>query len=71
LSELKIEVTGVRPDEGTPKPFKEISMHFRLKGHLDRNKAERAVQLSVEKYCSVGASLNPDITIHYKTTLNP
>ena len=65
---LKIEVLGTRPDEGNSKPFKEIVLHFKLEGNLDKNKVERAVELSVEKYCSVGASLAADINIRYKTT---
>ena len=66
---LKIEVQGFRPDSGAPKPYQKISMHFILEGKLDREKVERAVKLSVEKYCSVGASLDPAISISHKTTL--
>lgn len=66
---LKIEVEGTRPDMGEPKPYQSINMNFILKGDLDREKTERAVQLSVEKYCSVGASLHPEISIRHRTTI--
>jgi len=68
---LQILVAGLRPDEGHPKPFTEINMHFILTGALDQSKVERAVQLSVEKYCSVGESLHPSIKVNYKTSINP
>ncbi len=66
---LKIEVSGTRPDEGAPKPFEKISLNFILSGNLNKQKVERAVELSVEKYCSVGASLNPRIDIQYLATI--
>lgn len=69
LRNLKIDVSGVRPDTGEPKPFEKIRMNFILSGNLDKKKAERAVKLSVEKYCSVGASLKPDVDIEYAATI--
>jgi uncharacterized OsmC-like protein len=36
---------------------------------VDRAKVERAVALSLEKYCSVIASLAPDITVEYDVAL--
>jgi len=69
LNSLKIEVLGIRPDSGEPKPYRKISMNFILEGNLDKEKAERAVKLSVEKYCSVGASLHPEIDINHQTTI--
>lgn len=69
LSSLDIEVTGTRPDEGYPTPFRQINIHFKLSGHLNENKVKRAVELSVEKYCSVGASLDENIDINYQITI--
>jgi len=63
LQKLSVQVTGVRRDE-MPKRY--ISIHFRyqIAGEgLERHHAERAVTLSMEKYCSAIASLAPDITI--------
>jgi uncharacterized OsmC-like protein len=36
---------------------------------LDEIKARRAIDLSIEKYCSVINSLNPDIPITYEVDL--
>jgi putative redox protein len=41
-----------------PKVFTRIQMHYRIVGRgLDPHKAERAVKLSAEKYCSASAIL--------------
>ncbi len=61
LRTLGIDVRGTRRD-ADPKRFTDIRFSFTLSGDaLDRTKAERAVSLSLEKYCSVVHSLAPDI----------
>jgi putative redox protein len=63
LAKCRIAVSGKRREE-YPKRFTEITMVFHLAGEgLDREKAERSVALSIEKYCSVVATFNPDIPI--------
>ena len=52
LVDLDIEIEGTRRSE-IPKIFTEIHMRFVLRGDIDPVKAEKAVRLSVEKYCSV------------------
>ena len=47
-----------------PKVFTQIHMHFVLRGRaLDPRKVERAISLSVEKYCSASAMLGRTATI--------
>ncbi len=66
LRTLRIEVSGVRRDE-EPRRFTEIRFRFVIVGEgLDRAKAERAVTLSLEKYCSVVHSLAPDILVRHE-----
>lgn len=65
LEDIEVRVTGNRHKVGEVNPFKDIHMHFILKGNIDPKKAEKAVSLSVEKYCSVSASLNPSIEVTY------
>lgn len=65
VSDVRVEVEGIRPDDGFPKPFEAIQMHFIIYGDIDADKAERAVALSVEKYCSVGATLRPETIVSY------
>lgn len=50
--------------EQDPKVFVRIHMHFVVKGRgLARNKVERAIGLSIEKYCSASAMLARTATI--------
>ena len=65
ISTLDIEVTGIRNDD-TPKRFTDIHVNFILTGDIDPEKVEKAVQLSMEKYCSVSLSLNSNITYSYE-----
>jgi putative redox protein len=45
------ELTAERA-ESEPKVFTSVNMHFKISGVVDPAKAERAVKLSAEKYCS-------------------
>lgn len=66
LRRVEIEVSGQRRAE---EPRRYVTLHYRylLSGAgLDRSKAERAVSLSLEKYCSVVHSLAPDIELSYE-----
>ncbi|MDF3053584.1 MAG: hypothetical protein K0S19_1689, partial [Geminicoccaceae bacterium] len=56
--------------EQEPRRYTAIHFDYRVSGEgLDQTKAERAVSLSVEKYCSVIHSLAPDIAITYAVTV--
>ena len=63
LTRCHVEVGGDRRED-YPRRFTAIWLRFTLAGiGLTEVAAARAVELSVEKYCSVMLSLNPDITI--------
>ena len=65
LESLRIEVAGVR-SESVPRRFLRIRFAFHIRGGgLDEVKARRAIDLSLEKYCSVLHSLAPDIAVEY------
>ena len=69
LERLSVDVTGTRREDN-PKRYTHISFTFRIAGReLDRNKAERAVGLSIEKYCSVIHSLAQDIVLEHHIEL--
>lgn len=71
IESFEIEVEGER--EKTEKDyslFKDICIHFIIKGKVDKEKAERAIKLSIEKYCSVSKTLEPTARITHKLTLN-
>ena len=69
LGALEIAVRGTRR-ETDPKRYTAIVFHFTIRGEgADETKARRAIDLSLEKYCSVVASLAPDISISYDVTI--
>ena len=69
LRELRIEITGTRREE-EPRRYVAIHLDYRLGGDgMDPVKARRAIDLSLEKYCSVIHSLAPDIAVTYALSL--
>jgi putative redox protein len=69
LAALEIVVHGTRR-ETEPRRYTAIRFAFTIRGEgADETKARRAIDLSLEKYCSVVASLAPDIQISYDVTV--
>jgi putative redox protein len=69
LEALDIVVHGTRREE-EPRRYTAIAFHVSVRGEgADEVKVRRAVDLSLEKYCSVVASLAPDIAISYDVTI--
>ncbi len=65
LRSLEMDVVGTRREEH-PRRFTAIHFRFRVSGPgADESKVRRAVDLSLEKYCSVMTSLAPDIRVSY------
>jgi putative redox protein len=60
LRGLKLHLVGRRADEA-PRRFVAIDLAFEVAGPVPVEQVERAIQLSREKYCSVWASMRPDI----------
>ena len=65
LKDLKISVTGEREKNVEPSLYTEVHAHFKLYGNLDAEKVEKAINLSMEKYCSVVKTLEKTATITY------
>jgi putative redox protein len=65
LEDIKITVTGEREKDAVPAPFIAAHIHFRLFGKLDHDKVQKAVSLSVEKYCSVAETIKKTTKITY------
>ena len=65
VDDLEIRVTGDRVKiEGTEmSPFRKIHVHFLVKGAVDASKVDKAIQLSMEKYCSATAQLQSSAEI--------
>lgn len=65
-----MEVEGQRTVEAQAKPFSHITIHFSFTGDIDPGKAQRAIELSMEKYCSVGLTINKAAKIDFTLTVN-
>lgn len=69
LTRCDVEVAGTRRDE-EPKRYIALHLTYTVAGQgVDRAKADRAVQLSLEKYCSVMHSLASDIKVSHDVVL--
>ena len=69
LRSLEVGLRGTRRDEH-PRRYTALHFVFSLSGDgADDVKARRAIDLSLEKYCSVVASLAPDIRVTYDVAL--
>jgi putative redox protein len=69
LRSLEVGLRGTRRDE-YPRRYTALHFVFSLSGDgADDVKARRAIDLSLEKYCSVVASLAPDIRVTYDVAL--
>lgn len=71
LKDLKITVTGEREKNAVPSLFETVHAHYRFYGNVDKEKAERAIFLSVEKYCSVSKILEKSAKITYTFEVIP
>lgn len=71
LRDIKITVTGEREKDAVPSLFVEVHVHFQLYGDLDAEKVQRAVSLSVDKYCSVGKTLSYKAKITHSFEIFP
>lgn len=69
LSSLDVEAWGDRRDE-PPRRYLALRLRFKARGEgLEEAKVRRAIDLSIEKYCSVMHSLAPDIPVSYEVDL--
>lgn len=57
LRGFKMDISGEREAGKEPSLWKQVHVVFELQGNLDVAKAERACELSMEKYCSVAETL--------------
>lgn len=57
VDDFTISIDAERETGKEPALWETVVMHFKFKGKVDKEKAERAVALSVDKYCSVAKTL--------------
>jgi len=62
-----LEVRAVSTNmEQPPHAITNLHLIYHFKGDIDSDKAEKAIQLSQEKYCSVTNSLKAEITYEFE-----
>jgi len=73
VESFKAIVEGEREKGVEPSLWKIVNVQFLLEGDIDADKAKRACQLSMEKYCSVaetlrraGAKLTWSVSVNHK-----
>lgn len=70
LDDFKIDIEAENADEH-PKVFTKITLNYRFYGQdLDKEKLEKAINLSQDRYCSVSAMLSKTADIEYKILIN-
>jgi len=57
VKDYKMVVKGERDSEKEPSLWKDIFIEFHIYGNIDEDKAKRAAELSINKYCSVSETL--------------
>lgn len=71
ITDFQISIEGDREQGKEPSLWEKAHVQFKLKGTIEKEKAERAVQLSMEKYCSVSKTLEKaGAQITYTVTVN-
>ncbi len=57
VKDYKMIINGNREQGKEPSLWQDIDIEFHLYGDVDKDKAAKAVELSIDKYCSVSATL--------------
>jgi putative redox protein len=68
--DLVVVASGTQQPE-PPCTFTHIHLHYQVHGKVDPEKLERAIQLSMEKYCSVISTFRPDTSVTHDIEILP
>lgn len=71
IEDYEVTVNGEREAGTEPSLWKNIEMIFEITGDVDEDKAKRAIEISLNKYCSVaitlakaGADIKTKVIVH-------
>lgn len=70
VKNIKTIIEGTRDPASVPSVFTEMHVRFVLTGTVDQDKADKAVALSMEKYCSVAAMMDKRARISYSCEIS-
>ena len=68
-TEIEVEVEAERATDETPAVFKKIHLHYIVSGDVKKEKLDRAVELSVNSYCSVLKMLEKTVDIIFTASI--
>lgn len=71
IEAMDVEVVGERGESQLATPYTKIVVRFALRGPIEEGHLKRAIELSMEKYCSVAKTLEKTASITWEYTLNP
>lgn len=69
IDSYQVQVDGERETGKDANLFQDIKIHFVVKGKVEEEKLKRAIELSLEKYCSVAKTLEKSAKINYSYEL--
>jgi len=71
IKDFAVVIDAVREEGAVPSLFEKIHLHYVLTGHLDKTKVEKAINLSLDKYCSVVKILEKTAKITHSYEIIP
>lgn len=69
VDDFSAEIDAERAED-VPRVFTDLHMHYKLTGDVKPEKVRRAIELSLDKYCSVSNMVKHTATITYAFTVN-
>ena len=70
VDDFNIEIEAERAMDQTPAVVTGIHLKFIVKGKVENDKLEKAIQLSLDKYCTVAKMLEKTAAITYSYQIN-
>jgi putative redox protein len=71
VKDFSMKIEGERENGKEPSLWKNVTIVFELTGEIEKDKAERACELSMQKYCSVAETLRKSGTsLTWKVKVN-
>ncbi|WKN44346.1 OsmC family protein [Tunicatimonas pelagia] len=71
LDDIQFTLDGTREEGKVPAVFTKIHITYDLYGNLDEDKVKRAIDLSMQQYCSVTKMLEKTAKITYSFKIHP
>jgi putative redox protein len=65
LEHLEIETEGHRAQDQVPKIFTGIHLHYKIYGDVQPEKADKAISMSIEKYCTISKMIDQVAKLTY------